>query len=145
MTPSLISFCQGLIFCILFLFLSTPATSIHLFKFLCFIWLSFCWAHSIPSTICLANWWLTSSVNWSIHPLTKWYWFLLTYSSYSLSFSFRFSMLILRLWSSLSILNMSVTSLLTSLIDISSQIIAAPYTTLCNSLDYDTSIYVRIW
>ena len=86
------------------------------------------------------------SINWSIHPLTKWYWFLLTYSSSWWSLSFRFSMLILRLWSSLGTLNMSVTSsLLTSLMDISLQIIAAPCTTLCNSLDYDTSLYTQIW
>ena len=91
--------------------------------------------------------WLTDSsspIYWSICSHTKWYWFLQTYSSSWLSFSFRFSMLILRLWSSLGTLNMLVTLLLTSLIDISLQIIAAPYNTLCNNLSYDTSIYVQM-
>ena len=67
-------------------------------------------------------------------------WFALSHSSFWLSFSFRFSMLILRPWSSLGILSMSAKPSFTSLIDIFPQIIAAPYATLCNSLDYDTNL-----
>ena len=39
------------------IFCQCPVTSVHLFNFLCFIWLCFCWTYSIPSFICLANWW----------------------------------------------------------------------------------------
>ena len=95
-------------------------------------------SNSVKKSFLWFNCW---STNWLLHPLRETWWISPIYSSlWQSSHSLKFSMLILRLWSSLG--NASFASNSISLIDIFTQSIAAQYTTSVTALIKGTSVYL---
>ena len=86
-------------------------------------------------------WFDCPSTNWLLCPLKETWWLPVICSSlWQSSLSLRFSILILRSWSWLDTTSFPSNSI--SLLDIFTQLIAAPYTTNVTALNRGTSIYL---